>query len=94
MKIELDLLQDALAEIFLLMKERGVENIELDADFYWHIPTDAIYDINHEPSQLDVGQLEDDYNTLSEAKIENRLIGYNLKNISSILRYLAERYPA
>lgn len=75
------------------LKKRGIDNVPLDADFYWNVPSDAIYDPYNEPSQLDIGQLENDYETLLNAKKTGSLIGYNLKNLSSILRYISEKHP-
>lgn len=50
MKIELSLLEDAIVTIFNEMKEQGVDNIDLDADFYWHVPSESVYDIYNEPT--------------------------------------------
>ncbi|MEX6177324.1 hypothetical protein AB6G03_10215 [Providencia hangzhouensis] len=57
MKIELSLLEEAIVAIFKEMKVQGMDNIDLDADFYWNVPSESIYDIYNEPTQLDIGQL-------------------------------------
>jgi len=93
MQIDLSLLEKTIVTIFSEMKKRGLDHIPLDADFYWNVPSEAIYNPYDEPNQLDIGQLEDDYETLRLANDADKLIGYNLKNISAIMRYLAEKYP-
>ncbi|MBG5891592.1 hypothetical protein AB6F89_07265 [Providencia hangzhouensis] len=92
MKIELSLLEEAIVAIFKEMKVQGMDNIDLDADFYWNVPSESIYDIYNETTQLDIGQLEADYEMLCKAKENELLIKYNLKNISGILRYLSEKH--
>lgn len=94
MQVDLNLLEKAVVSILREMKLRGVEHILLDADFYWNVPSEFIYDPYNEPNQLDIGQLEDDYETLKHAHETNKLSGYNLKNVSSIMRYLSEKYPS
>ena len=91
MNIELNVLKDTINTIFDEMKADGIESIKLDFDFYWNVPAESLYDIYNDPQQLDIGQLEDDYRTLCEAKEKDILVRYNLKNISAILRYLAEK---
>ena len=92
MKIELSLLEEVITTIFNEIKEQGMNSIDLDADFYWHVPSESNYDIYNVPAQLDIGQLEADYEMLCKAKENELLVKYNLKNISAILRYLSEKH--
>lgn len=92
MKIKLNLLEEAVITIFNEMKEQGIDNIDLDSEFYWNVPSESIYDVYNEPTQLDIGQLEDDYAILYEATKKALLVRHNLKNIADILRYLAEKH--
>ncbi|MEQ4674211.1 hypothetical protein ABN063_06570 [Providencia vermicola] len=91
MKIELELLEECIMTIFHEMKSQNINTINLESDFYWNVPSESIYDIYKEPIQLDVGQLEDDYKTLCQAKEKDILVRHNLKSISAILRYIAEK---
>lgn len=93
MQVDLSLLEKTIMTIFTEMRQRGIDNIPLDKDFYWNVPSSFIYNIYNEPEQLDIGQLEDDYKTLKYAHETNKLIGYHLKNISAITRFLSEKYP-
>lgn len=88
MNINLNVLENAISSIFEEMKKNGIESVKLDSDFYWNVPSDAIYDVYNEP-KLDVGQLE----ALLKTKGNEILVRYNLKNIAAILRYLAEKEP-
>lgn len=92
MKVKLNILEEAVITIFNEMREQGVDNIDLDSDFYWNVPSESIYDAYNEPAQLDIGQLEDDYAILYEATEKSLLVRHNLKNIAAILRYLAEKH--
>lgn len=92
MKIELELLEECIVTIFNEMKNQNINTINLESDFYWNVPSESIYDIYKEPIQLDIGQLEEDYNTLSQAKEKDILVRHNLKSASAILRYIAEKY--
>jgi hypothetical protein len=94
MQVDLDLLENAISDIFNEMRKKGLSSIPLEADFYWNIPSEFKYDPYNEPNQLDIGQLEDDYDTLCQAQNANKLMGYNLKNISAIMRYLSDKYPS
>ena len=94
MEVDLNILENAINKIFSDMRSRGVERFSLDADFYWNIPCDKLYDPYSEPTDLDIGQLEEDYENLVEMSSKNLLIGHNLKNISVLLRYISEKYPS
>lgn len=93
MEMDLNVLEKTIITIFGEIKKRGINCISLEADFYWTVPSESICDIYNEPNQLDVGQLEDDYEILRLAHETDQLMGYNLKNVSAIMRYLSEKYP-
>jgi len=40
------------------------EEVALPADYYWHLPVDAAFDMTTEPRELTVGQLSDDVEAL------------------------------
>jgi len=93
MKVELELLEECIVTIFNEMRSQNINAINLESDFYWNVSIESIYDIYKEPIRLDIGQLEDDYKILSQAKEKNILVNHNLKSVSAILRYIAEKYP-
>nr|WP_314424702.1 hypothetical protein [uncultured Erwinia sp.] len=93
MEVDLNVLENAVNKIFSDMRSRGVDSFSLDVDFYWNIPRDKLYDPYVEPTELDIGQLEEDYENLVEMSSKNLLVGHNLKNVAVLLRYLSEKYP-
>lgn len=90
MKVELDLIEKAIAIIFEQMKCRGLSSVELDCDFYWNIPTEHLYNVYCEPGELDIGQLTDDYDTLKKNLDDDILTFYNLKNVAAVMRFLSQ----
>jgi len=94
MNIKISEIEECLNEIFQDLKSRGIDEISLLADFYWNIPSEAIYEPYNEPPQLDIGQLEDDYLSLLNARDRKKLTGHNLKDLAALLRYISEKYPA
>ena len=62
MEIELRRLQAVINRLFEhAIQTRGVEKVALDAEAYWSIDSDQVYDLAKEPAQLDVGSLSDDW---------------------------------
>lgn len=94
MEIDLDILESAVRKIFSDMRSRGINSVPLEADFYWNIPPEGLYDPYNMPAELDLGQLEEDYENLVQTKEKDLLIGYNLKNVSVLLRYLSDKFPS
>lgn len=94
MEVNLDVIEKAITRIFSDLRSRGVDNFKVDADFYWSIPSEKIYDPYTLPTELDIGQLEEDYDILVQMSNKDLLIGHNLKNVAELLRYLSEKYPA
>ena len=67
MNIEIDKLRKVTNLLFDHMSETlELNEIELINDFYWDIDTEKLYDMNNKPSDLDVGQLYDDWEFLSK----------------------------
>lgn len=93
MDVDLNILEVAVNKIFSEMRRKGLGSVSLDTDFYWNIPSEMLYDPYTEPTDLNIGQLEEDYENLVQMSNKNMLIGHNLKNIAVLLRYLSEKYP-
>lgn len=93
MEVDLNVLEGAVNKIFSEMRRKGLGSVSLDTDFYWDIPSEMLYDPYTEPTDLNIGQLEEDYENLVQMSNKNMLIGHNLKNIAVLLRYLSEKYP-
>ncbi|MBP2153023.1 hypothetical protein [Erwinia rhapontici] len=93
MEVDLNVLEGAVNKIFSEMRRKGLGSVSLDTDFYWNIPSEMLYDPYTEPTDLNIGQLDEDYENLVQMSNKNMLIGHNLKNIAVLLRYLSEKYP-
>lgn len=81
---------DELEQIFKSLTDRlrlttGGE-IELSVDYYWHIPSDQIYNPYEDPKNLDMGQLWDDLAELRRIlREEDDAIFYDFERLGNIL---------
>lgn len=91
MNIELDRIEKFFNLIIKELKGNGIDNIPLDYDFYWNIPSDLLYDLYNEPKELDMGQLSEDYQFLSYSINQDIVTSSNLRKLSSLLRYIADK---
>ncbi len=66
--------------------------VEIDADYYWNIPEDSRLERYEQPSELDLGQLTDDWSEIQKIVLgEKEPISYDLVWVSAILRTLGEK---
>ncbi|WP_186382365.1 hypothetical protein [Amycolatopsis rhizosphaerae] len=85
--IRLDQLAAAAAKLFEHVREVHGDTVEVDADYFWSIPPDALYNVYEEPEKLTIGQLSE-----SEQHIRQLLEGqrpplaYYLVWLSDLLR--------
>jgi len=70
--IQIDDLRVGLLAILADVERKFGSQIDLDADYYWHIPTEAAFDIGSNPVPV-VGQLSDDIEELARIE-DDRLI--------------------
>ena len=71
------------------------DKIEVAHDFYWAVPPASAYDSYAKPTDLDVGQLEDDWSQLLRiANDEADPIGYALVWLGQVLRVIGEENVA
>ncbi|NUF50142.1 hypothetical protein [Gilliamella sp. ESL0250] len=91
MNIELDRIENFFNLIIKELKGNGIHNIPIDYDFYWNIPSDLLYDLYNEPKELDMGQLSEDYQFLLYSISQDILTSGNLRKLSSLLRYIADK---
>lgn len=92
MDIKVSDLRKISERLFRHLEENGISSVEINADYYWNIPIDQVYDPYKEPDQLDMGQLSDDWGDL-EKVLSNEMepISYNLVDLSAILRAIGEK---
>ena len=69
--------------------------IEVDEDYYWHVPDDEVFDVSKDPTELNVGQITDDWSELQ--KISDKTmppIGHGFVWLSSVLRAIGNKNVA
>jgi hypothetical protein len=91
MTVDVETLQKALEIVFEHLKQKNVMAIAIEDDFYWNIPSADAYDPIKMPTDLDLGQLSDDWARIrSIAQDESIAVGYSLVWAASILRRIGE----
>ena len=66
------------------------DNVELDHDFYYHIPLDETYKISEGDPEVLVGQLYDDWDFLESILEDNEQgVSLMLDHVAPLLRYIA-----
>ncbi len=76
------------------LESTGQSAIEIEADFYWTIEKEDLYNPYEKPQKVGLAQLYDDYESLkkiSDHKTEP--VGYALVWLASIFRYVGEKCP-
>jgi hypothetical protein len=86
-------LEHVLQTITSYLRSRGLEAVEISDDYYWDIPDDQLYDPLTKPTELDLGQLTEDWEKLSHIlEGKSPTIGYALVWLSSILRAIGKEH--
>ncbi len=67
-----------------------IEEVSLDKDFYWGIPTELLYDVE-KPNDLDMGQLSDDLEFLSKIENKEEAVSIMFTHLAPLLRYIGEK---
>jgi len=92
MKVSTSELRAFLDVILRNLEERGKGEIELDQDFYWHVPKGAWNDPYSEPKEMTLGQLSDDIAELRKiATGAAGSLGYAAVWLAAILRAVGEK---
>ena len=76
-------LQEILQVLLHRIEQNLGTDILIDNDYYWDISQDEIYDVYKKPSELTMGQLEDDWQVLICA-IENNVMYPNGWTVSGL----------
>lgn len=79
-------LRRALDSTLRTAAERFGDEVVLRSDYYWHLPTDAAFDICHEPEELTVGQLSDDLTELTDPSEPGLALWHDLQHLVGLLR--------
>ncbi|MEP7289849.1 MAG: hypothetical protein ABI947_29210 [Chloroflexota bacterium] len=91
MQIKVEDLRIVTAKLFAHLEKSNNSIVEVEHDFYWHIPKELRYDPYQDPSDLSLGQLTDDWNELQKIlNNENEPMAYAFVWLSSLLLLVGE----
>jgi hypothetical protein len=91
MRIGIDELELVARQLFDHLRDKGIEEVSVEQDFYWNISKAQRYNPNETPNELTLGQLSDDWQELQRMlNGERDAIGYALVWLSAILRCVGE----
>lgn len=91
MDIQISDIIEIVDRLLAYVKAKHGEAFHLTVDYYWNVPKDQVYNPYQEPSNLDIGQISDDWKELqSILRGEKEELAYALTWISPILRALGE----
>jgi hypothetical protein len=77
--------------LFKHLQDSGHETVELNEDYYWIISEKERYNPYHEPKNLMLGQLYDNWQNLQDLTAGRLLpIPAHFERLSSILTYLGD----
>ena len=73
MKIDLNIMEEVFYKLMVHVKNKGIDLLEIDEDYYWNIKQSQRYNPNITPSDFDLGQLEDDWNEIKKLKNDTEI---------------------
>jgi hypothetical protein len=92
MEIDIKTLENATKYIFQHIKDKGIKSVEIKEDFYWNISSEEKYNPYHEPTDLDLGQLSDDWLEIKKIALrEKQPISYSLVWLAAIYKIMGEK---
>ncbi|MFR9728111.1 hypothetical protein ACL03H_02710 [Saccharopolyspora sp. MS10] len=94
--VSLETLRQVFNEALDNLQERAGDTVELDKDFFWSIPKEALYDpyTTPDPEQLTLGQLSSSWGTLNRMHANGDYMNnYTLVWLAEILQALGHRAP-
>ena len=78
-------------ELIAHLRNVSGEEIDLSVDYYWNIETEQKYNPYENPTEIDLGQISDDWQELQQIiEKEREPIAYDLVKLAAILRAIGE----
>jgi hypothetical protein len=91
MQIRVAELREICEKLLRFMEDQELDILELPVDYYWNIPKKQVYDPYIRPTEIDLGQLADDWNELRKmAKSDEEPLMYHLVWLAAILRSIGD----
>ena len=95
MRADLNTIEKAMLTVFQHLRDRGIDSLELEKDFYWNIAAEQRFDPYREPDDFSLGQLSDDWTEIEKiAAGQQEPLGYCLVWMAALIRYIGEREPS
>lgn len=92
MRIKVDDLRATAEILFSYLEATGQGEVTIPHDFYWNVPTEGRYDSYEEPTELDVGQLTEDWDRLQNIRQgQSPPVAYALVWLAAVLRAVGEQ---
>jgi hypothetical protein len=86
--IPVTIIESRLQRFFSQLQSRGITEVPLRQDYYWHVPDGEIFEFSKEPG-LHVGSLKDDLELLAKLDMDDAEFSWlELGHIGSLLRLL------
>jgi hypothetical protein len=94
--VSIEVLRDVTNRIFdFIERDLKTKSVQLPHDFYWSISDDALYAMDKQPPQLDVGSLVDDLSFVAAAsKDPSQAIPLVLMHVAPLLKALSGAVPS
>lgn len=94
MRVAVDELRRITDQLLTYVEARAGSQVEVEADFYWHVPDAAKYDKYEEPKELDVGQLSEDWERLAAISVgDSPAVGAALAWLGEVLKAVGKQTP-
>ena len=75
-----------------IIETRGVRTLAVEKPYYWEVPAPERYRIEAEPSELQVGNLVDDWEFVSGLlQADSQPVAYQLTELAAVLDYVGQR---
>jgi hypothetical protein len=92
MKVTTDEVRRAAMALLTHLDETGQSEVEIEEDFYWHIPEQERYDTYAKPKEFTVGQLSDDWAEIQAILAGRRKpVGMAMVWLASVMRRMGEK---
>lgn len=95
-RVEFRTLRETINAIFdFIENDLRLESVELPENFYWTVPDDVLFDMSAPPSQLDVGSLVDDLESVRSAHADRaRAFPLMFWHVAPLLYVLKDAVPS
>ena len=86
MTLQISELRRAIGLILEVAERENPEGIQFDQDLYWSVPAPALNQVEVKPSELTLGSVADDWQTLLEYGGEPELVAHAMEHAAGLIR--------